>query len=86
MGYRPNEFVGLGLEAWEVYVIQAMQKKDEGSAAYAVSPSIRFMTRVLQPAVSFLMPIDRALFGAVDNFWAVRLSLNVILEGKSETR
>ena len=86
VGYRPNEFVGLGLEAWEVYVIQAMQKKDEGSAAYAVSPSIRFMTRVLQPAVSFLMPIDRALFGAVDNFWAVRLSLNVILEGKSETR
>jgi hypothetical protein len=41
------------------------------------------MTHVLQPAVSLLLPIDRPLFDAVDSFWAIRLSVNVILEGQS---
>jgi hypothetical protein len=40
------------------------------------------MTRVLQPAISILMPIDRPLFDAVDNFWAIRLSLGVILDAR----
>jgi hypothetical protein len=77
VGYRPSELFGLGLEAWEVYLIQAPLPKDD------VSPSVRFMTRVLQPAVSLLLPIDRPLFDAVDNFWAVRLSVNVVIEGQS---
>jgi hypothetical protein len=80
VGYRPSELFGLGLEAWEVYLIQAPLRKDDGRAAYAFSPSVRFMTRVLQPAVSVLVPIDRPLFDAVDSFWAVRLSVNVVLE------
>jgi hypothetical protein len=82
VGYRPADLFGLGLEAWEVYLIQAPLRKDDGHAAYAVSPSIRFMTRVLQPAVSFLVPIDRTLFGAIDDFWAVRLSVQAVLEQK----
>jgi hypothetical protein len=86
IGYRPSELFGLGLEAWEVYLIQAPLPKDDGKAAYAVSPSVRFMTRVLQPAVSFLFPIDRPLFDAVETFWAVRLSVDVVLERPSEAR
>jgi hypothetical protein len=82
VGYRPTELFGLGLEAWEVYLIQAPLRKDDGHAAYAVSPSVRFMTRVLQPAVSFLVPIDRTLFGAIEDFWAVRLSVQAVLEKK----
>ena len=42
----------------------------------------RLNTRVLQPAVSVLVPIDRTLFGAVDNFWAVRLSVQAVFEKK----
>jgi hypothetical protein len=80
IGYRPNDLFGLGLEAWEVYLIQAPLRRDDGRAAYAVSPSIRFMTRVLQPAVSFLMPIDRPLFDAIDSYWAVRLSVQAVFE------
>src|SRR5262245_10820259 len=82
VGYRVSDLFGLGLEAWEVYLIKAPLPKDDGRAAYAVSPSLRFMTRVLQPAISVLLPIDRPLFDAVDNFWAVRLSLNVIFDGR----
>src|SRR6266545_2721461 len=76
IGYRPSDWFGLGLELWEVYLIQAPLRKDDGRAAYAVSPGVRLMTRVLQPAVSFLLPIDRPLFDAVATFWAVRLSMS----------
>ncbi len=84
IGYRPSDLFGLGLELWEVYLIQAPLSKDDGRAAYAVSPGVRLMTRVLQPAVSFLLPIDRPLFDAVATFWAVRLSMSVVLERSHE--
>ncbi len=80
VGYRLSELFGLGLETWEVYLIKAPLSKDDGRAAYAVSPSLRLMTRVLQPAASLLLPIDRPLFDAVDSFWAVRLSVSVIID------
>jgi hypothetical protein len=83
VGYRLSDLFGLGLETWEVYLIKAPLSKDDGRAAYAVSPSLRFMNRVLQPAVSLLLPIDHPLFDAIDSFWAVRLSLNVILDGRT---
>jgi hypothetical protein len=80
IGYRPAPLFGLGLEAWEVYLIQAQQRKDDGRAAYAVSASVRLMTRVLTPAVSILAPIARPLYDTVDNFWAIRLTMSVVLE------
>ena len=80
IGYRPVDLIGLGLEAWEVYLIRAADSKDDGRAAYAMSPSLRLMTRTVQPAVSFLLPIDRPLFDAIDGFWAVRLSMSIIVE------
>lgn len=85
IGYRPIELLGLGLEAWEVYLIQAPLRKDDGRAAYAVSASVRLMTRVLTPAVSFLAPIDRPLYDAVESFWAVRLTMSVVLEPRAPT-
>jgi len=83
IGYRPIDLLGLGLEAWEVYLIRAADTKDDGRAAYAVSPSVRLMTRVVQPAVSFLLPIDRPLFDAIEGFWALRLSMSVVVEPSS---
>jgi hypothetical protein len=80
VGYRPIELLGLGLEAWEVYLIQAPQRKDDGRAAYAVSASMRLMTRILTPAVSILAPLDRPLYDAVENFWAIRLTMSVVVE------
>jgi hypothetical protein len=80
IGYRLSERFGLGLEAWEVYLVTAANPKDDGRAAYAVSPSVRFMTRVLQPALSFLLPIDRPLVDSVDSFWAVRLSVGLVID------
>src|SRR5262249_3634572 len=36
IGYRLSERFGLGLEAWEVYLVTAPNPKDDGRAAYAV--------------------------------------------------
>jgi hypothetical protein len=80
LGYRPIEAFGLGLEAWEVYFIQAPLRKDDGRAAYAVSASVRLMTRMLTPAISILVPIDRPLYDIVDNFWALRLTMGIVLD------
>lgn len=84
IGYRPIELLGLGLEAWEVYVIQGSQRKDDGRAAYAASASVRLMTRVLTPAVSVLAPIARPLYDAVDDFWAIRLTMSVVIEPSAQ--
>jgi hypothetical protein len=80
IGYRPIELLGVGLEVWEVYLIRAADTKDDGRAAYAMSPSLRLMTRIVQPAVSFLLPVDRPLFDAIQGFWALRLSMSVVIE------
>jgi hypothetical protein len=80
IGYRPLPLFGLGLEAWEVYLIQAQERKDDGRAAYAVSASVRLMTPTLTPAVSILAPIARTLYDTVDDFWAIRLTMSVVLE------
>jgi hypothetical protein len=79
-GYRVSDLFGVGLEAWEVYLIKAPESKDDGRAAYAVSPSVRLMTRVLKPAMSVLLPIDRPLFDAVEGFWAIRLSFEIVVD------
>lgn len=74
VGYRPSELLDLGVEFWEVYAIKTRD------AAYAVSPSIRIMTPVFQPALSLLVPIDRPLVGSLDTYWAVRLNMGVVID------
>ena len=79
-GYRVAEPIGLGIEAWEVYAISSDQVQDDRRAFYAVSPSVRLMTRMLQPAISAIVPVDKPLFGVVDSFWAVRLDFTLVLD------
>jgi hypothetical protein len=90
LGYQPLEQLALGLEVWEVYFIsadfqgicEARRKTCDDSlrAAFAVSPSLRFMWRTFQPAVSLLLPFDRTLFDEVASYWAVRLSLGGVFD------
>jgi hypothetical protein len=80
VGYRPLDQLGLGLELWEVYFIRTEGIADENRAVFAVSPSVRWMGAVIQPAVSGIFPIDRPLFHAAKGYWAVRLTLAVILD------
>lgn len=80
VGYRPIEALGIGAEASEVYFVRAPSVPDDARAIYTLSPSVRLMTRALQPAVSAVFPLDRTLFGVVDSYWALRLHLAIVLD------
>ncbi len=79
LGYQPIDELGLGLEVWEVYFLSA-DLPDNQRAAFALSPSVRLLTRTFQPALSLLVPYDRPLFDRVESYWAVRLTFGAILD------
>ncbi len=80
IGYRPMADLGIGLELWEVYFIKSPEVRDDQRAVFAVSPSIRWMSRLLQPAASLVFPIDRPLLDSAKGYWAIRLTLGLILD------
>jgi len=73
-GYRFTRAVGLGLELWEVYQVTA-DIPDDQRAAFAVSPSVRFILPHVQPALSALFPIATPLRGEVASYYAMRLNV-----------
>ena len=79
LGYRPIDPIGLGLELWEVYFISA-DIPDYQRAVFAISPSIRLMTRALQPALSVIVPFERTLYDRVETYWAARLSVAAVID------
>jgi hypothetical protein len=74
VGYRATEVVGLGLEIWEVYQLTS-DIIDDKRAAFAISPSVRFVLGRVEPALSLLFPIATPLRGDVDSYYAVRLNV-----------
>lgn len=90
LGYQPSSLVALGLELQEVYFISTdfdatcrsrrTSCDDSFRAIFAISPSIRLLTRAFQPSLSMLFPFDRTLFDQVQSYWAVRLNLGGIYE------
>ncbi|EYF06648.1 hypothetical protein [Chondromyces apiculatus] len=75
-GYRATEAIGLGLELWEVYQLTADPRVNDGErAAFAISPSIRFMFPYVQPALSMLFPLATPLRGEVETYYAARLNV-----------
>lgn len=75
-GFRATRSIGLGLELWEVYQLTEKTKGDDSArAAFAISPSIRFMFPLVQPALSVLFPIATPLRGQVDTYYAARLNV-----------
>jgi hypothetical protein len=90
LGYQPTHAVALGLEFQEVYFIstdfdsacRARQVvcDDSMRAVFAVSPSIRLLTRAFQPSLSAMIPFDRTLFDSVQSYWAIRLGLGAVYD------
>jgi hypothetical protein len=74
-GYRLNKAIGVGVELWEVYEVTKDLPSDDNRAAFALSPSIRFMLPVVQPAISFLFPLATPLRGDVATYYAARINL-----------
>jgi hypothetical protein len=79
IGYRAAEPVGIGLELWEVYQVTA-DVPDDKRAAFAVSPSIRFILPRVQPALSVLFPLSTPLRGEVASYYGARFNVSFDFE------
>ncbi|UQA60984.1 hypothetical protein [Polyangium aurulentum] len=79
IGYRAAEPVGIGLELWEVYQLTA-DVPDDKRAAFAVSPSIRFILPRVQPALSVLVPLSTPLRGDVASYYGARFNVSFDFE------
>jgi hypothetical protein len=75
VGYRVAKPVGLGLELWEVYQLTGTLG-DDNRAAFAISPSIRFILPRVQPALSVLLPISTPLRGDVESYYGARFQVS----------
>jgi hypothetical protein len=69
--------VGVGIEAFEYYFID-WPVTDDHRALFVVSPSVRFLTPYVQPAISFLTSAGVPFGGDTERFWGLRLAVTVV--------
>jgi hypothetical protein len=83
-GYRVVPLLGVGLEAFETYLIESPDittvAQDHTRATFTISPSARLMTPYVQPVIGFVTAIGDPLFGfgSVDGFWAIRIGASIV--------
>lgn len=83
LGWQPTREVALGIEAWEVFLLKSRQAiADRDRSTLAVSPSVRFFYRWVEPAISVLFPIGSPLMNAADGYFALRLDVRVWFGGR----
>jgi hypothetical protein len=79
-GYRVGDWVSPGLEAFELYVIDAVGADDKSRAHLVVSPSVRVMTPYVQPALSFFTNVGSTLTSFADRVWGVRIGITLVYD------
>jgi hypothetical protein len=90
-GYRVVPLLGVGVEAFETYLIESPEivtlAEDHDRATFTLSPSVRLMTRYVQPALGFVTSIGTPLFGfgTVEGFWALRVGASVVWDPARKT-
>jgi hypothetical protein len=83
VGWQPTREVALGVEAWEVFLLKTrLPVADRDRSALALSPSVRFYYRWVEPAVSVLFPIGQPLLNAAESYFALRIDMRVWFGGK----
>jgi hypothetical protein len=81
LGWQPTREVALGIEAWEVYLLKTQLSVNDRSSI-ALSPSVRFFFRWVEPAVSVLFPVGPTLLNAADGYYALRLDMRIWFGGR----
>ena len=81
VGYKIGDAIGAGVEAFELYVIKGAA--DDGArSTIAVSPSVRILTPLVQPALSAIFNIHDSLAPTVAGAYGVRIALTFVLTPK----
>jgi len=77
VGYRAFKAMAVGLEAHQLYVIEA-DVADERRSFFALSPSLRLIHPRVQPSVSISKNLGAPYFPGSGNTFATRLGLTVL--------
>lgn len=78
LGWRPTPELSLGLEAWEVYLLKTERPiGDRDRVTFALSPSVRYSFRWVEPAISVLVPLGQPLFDTAERYVALRVDVRV---------
>ena len=81
VGYKIKEVVGVGIEAFELYVIKGAA--DDGArSTIAISPSVRVLTPWIQPAFSAIFNVKDSLAPTVSSAYGFRIALTFVLSPK----
>jgi hypothetical protein len=76
-GWLASRLVGVGFEATEYYLIDA-EVPDDQREKIVVSPSVRFVTPGIQPAVGAFVGIGSPLAPTADSVWGLRFALTFV--------
>ena len=79
LGYRVASWLGAGVEVLEYYVLDD-SVKDAKRATFTFSPSVRFMTKHMQPSVSGFTNVGGLPYDGVSRIWGMRLAFTVLFE------
>jgi hypothetical protein len=77
VGYRLGSLVDTGLEAFQLYFVEG-QATDDARAFFALSPSVRLQTPVVQPCFSVVSTIADPLYPGSRQAVALRLAVTVL--------
>ncbi len=83
VGYKIGDAIGAGVEAFELYIIKG-DADDGARSSIALSPSVRLLTRVVQPAISGIFTLHDSLAPSVSGAYGVRIALTFVLNPNSK--
>jgi hypothetical protein len=80
LGLWATHQVAAGFEAFEAYAIDVPNVVDGQRAAVVVSPSVRLVLPLVEPAISAFTNIGTPLKGANDRIWGFRFAFTLVIE------
>jgi len=81
LGLWATPHVAVGFEAFESYAIDVPGIRDGDRASVVVSPNVRLVLPLIEPAISMFTSIGTPLQGANSNIWGFRLAFTLVLPG-----
>jgi hypothetical protein len=81
LGLWATPSVAVGFEAFESYAIDVPGIRDGDRASVVVSPNVRLVLPLVEPAISMFTSIGTPLQGANSNIWGFRLAFTFVVPG-----
>lgn len=80
LGIWATRHIAAGLEAFEAYAIDVPGVRDGARAAVVISPNVRLVLPLVEPAISAFTNIGTPLQGASDRIWGFRVAFTLVFD------